>query len=175
VTVPGRTTARSDKVFDFLPGEGYLLGRPDLYGGVLTIVGPGDAGKTRFSIEFDLPPMDEPEAVALFIERSRAVRSAVDDSPAVHELIRRLDGLPLDKSKSGATRRARRPVAKSRLQATDLQARHEKSPAGGKVGPCLRVPRIRLLGPTVESTFRVGNKQHRGAGNPAVSDARHGT
>src|SRR5207244_5966984 len=33
--------------------------------------------------------------VTLFIERGQAVRSEVGDSPAVHELIRRLDGLPL--------------------------------------------------------------------------------
>ena len=46
-------------------------------------------------IEFDLPPLDEPEAARLFVERARAVRADVVDSPAVHELILRLDGLPL--------------------------------------------------------------------------------
>ena len=45
--------------------------------------------------EFDLPPMDEGDAVTLFIERAQAVRADVDDSLAVHELIRHLDGLPL--------------------------------------------------------------------------------
>ena len=45
--------------------------------------------------EFDLPPMDEGDAVALFLERAHSVRTDVGDSPAVHELIRRLDGLPL--------------------------------------------------------------------------------
>ena len=45
--------------------------------------------------EFDLPPMDEGDAVTLFIERAQAVRADIGDSPAVHELIRRLDGLPL--------------------------------------------------------------------------------
>ena len=45
--------------------------------------------------EFDLPPMDEGDAVTLFIERAQAVRADVGDSLAVHELIRRLDGLPL--------------------------------------------------------------------------------
>jgi predicted ATPase/class 3 adenylate cyclase len=45
--------------------------------------------------EFDLPPMDESDAVTLFIERAQAIRGDVGDSPAVHELIRRLDGLPL--------------------------------------------------------------------------------
>ena len=45
--------------------------------------------------EFDLPPMDESDAVTLFLERAQAIRSDVGDSPVVHELIRRLDGLPL--------------------------------------------------------------------------------
>src|SRR3954447_16914627 len=45
--------------------------------------------------EFDLPPMDERDAVTLFIERAQAVRPDVGDSHAVRELIRRLDGLPL--------------------------------------------------------------------------------
>ncbi len=45
--------------------------------------------------EFDLPPMDETDAVTLFLERAQAIRADVGDSPAVHELIRRLDGLPL--------------------------------------------------------------------------------
>ena len=46
-------------------------------------------------VEFDLPPMDESDAVTLFIERAQAVRPDVGDSHAVRELIRRLDGLPL--------------------------------------------------------------------------------
>ncbi|MGZ8688159.1 MAG: ATP-binding protein, partial [Gaiellaceae bacterium] len=49
------------------------------------------AGETQF----DLPPMDERDAVALFLERARAVRPGLADAPVVHELVRRLDGLPL--------------------------------------------------------------------------------
>jgi len=45
--------------------------------------------------EFDLPPMGELDAVTLFLERAQSIRVDVGDSPAVHELIRRLDGLPL--------------------------------------------------------------------------------
>jgi predicted ATPase len=45
--------------------------------------------------EFDLPPMGEIDAVALFLQRAQAIRADVSDSTAVHELIRRLDGLPL--------------------------------------------------------------------------------
>ena len=46
-------------------------------------------------VELDLPPMIEADAVTLFLERAQAIRPDVGDSPAVHELIRRLDGLPL--------------------------------------------------------------------------------
>ena len=45
--------------------------------------------------EFDLPPMDENDAVTLFVERAQAVRADVGDSLAAHELVRQLDGLPL--------------------------------------------------------------------------------
>ena len=45
--------------------------------------------------EFDLAPMVERDAVTLFVERAQAVRPDVVDSPAIHELVRRLDGLPL--------------------------------------------------------------------------------
>jgi predicted ATPase/class 3 adenylate cyclase len=45
--------------------------------------------------EFDLPPLDDGDAVTLFIERAQAVRPDIGDSPALHELVRRLDGLPL--------------------------------------------------------------------------------
>ena len=45
--------------------------------------------------EFDLPPMGEIDATALFLERAQAVRPDVADSLAVLELVRRLDGLPL--------------------------------------------------------------------------------
>jgi predicted ATPase/class 3 adenylate cyclase len=49
------------------------------------------AGET----ELDLPPLDEADGVALFLERAHAVRRDVVETPAVHELVRRLDGLPL--------------------------------------------------------------------------------
>ncbi len=46
-------------------------------------------------VELDLPPMEEVDAVTLFLERAQAIRADIGDSPAVHELIHRLDGLPL--------------------------------------------------------------------------------
>ncbi|MDH4178854.1 MAG: adenylate/guanylate cyclase domain-containing protein, partial [Thermoleophilia bacterium] len=49
------------------------------------------AGET----ELDLPPLGEEDGVALFLERAHAVRPDLADSPAIHELVRRLDGLPL--------------------------------------------------------------------------------
>ena len=45
--------------------------------------------------EFELPPLNEREAVELFVERAQAVQPDFAESPAVSELIRRLDGLPL--------------------------------------------------------------------------------
>ena len=45
--------------------------------------------------ELDLPPMEESEAVSLFLDRARALRPDVTDSPPVRDLVRRLDGLPL--------------------------------------------------------------------------------
>ena len=46
-------------------------------------------------LEFDLPPLPDDEATALFLERARASRPELEESPALHELCRRLDGLPL--------------------------------------------------------------------------------
>jgi predicted ATPase/class 3 adenylate cyclase len=45
--------------------------------------------------QLDLPPMGETDAVRLFLERAQSIRSEIVDTPAVHELARRLDGLPL--------------------------------------------------------------------------------
>jgi predicted ATPase/class 3 adenylate cyclase len=45
--------------------------------------------------QLDLPPLDEDEGVELFLDRAHAVRPDLPDAPAVHELVRRLDGLPL--------------------------------------------------------------------------------
>jgi predicted ATPase/class 3 adenylate cyclase len=45
--------------------------------------------------EFDLPPLEEREAVTLFIERASAVRAGLEADDAVSALCRRLDGLPL--------------------------------------------------------------------------------
>jgi predicted ATPase/class 3 adenylate cyclase len=46
-------------------------------------------------VELDLPPLVGDEAVALFVERARAVRPDTTATPAVGELCERLDGLPL--------------------------------------------------------------------------------
>ena len=45
--------------------------------------------------QFDLAPMAEDDAVKLFLARAQVLRPDIVDSPAVHELIVRLDGLPL--------------------------------------------------------------------------------
>jgi predicted ATPase/class 3 adenylate cyclase len=46
-------------------------------------------------IELDLPPLAEPEAIAFFVERARAVRPDVEATASVAELCERLDRLPL--------------------------------------------------------------------------------
>jgi predicted ATPase/class 3 adenylate cyclase len=46
-------------------------------------------------VELDLPPLSELEAVALFLERARAVRPEIEQTAAVAELCNRLDRLPL--------------------------------------------------------------------------------
>ena len=45
--------------------------------------------------EFDLPPLEEGEAIELFLTRARAVRPGTDRSNAVTEICSRLDRLPL--------------------------------------------------------------------------------
>ncbi|MBA3842097.1 MAG: adenylate/guanylate cyclase domain-containing protein [Actinobacteria bacterium] len=45
--------------------------------------------------EFDLQPMDEADAIALFLERAQAIRPEIADAAPVRELIHRLDRLPL--------------------------------------------------------------------------------
>ena len=46
-------------------------------------------------VEYALEPFPEADAVAFFVERARTVRRDVEADEAVHEICRRLDGLPL--------------------------------------------------------------------------------
>jgi predicted ATPase len=46
-------------------------------------------------LELDLPPLEDEDAVTLFVERARAVRADVERTDTVDELCRRLDHLPL--------------------------------------------------------------------------------
>jgi predicted ATPase/class 3 adenylate cyclase len=45
--------------------------------------------------ELDLPPLEDVDAISLFLARGRAVRPDLVETPAVDELVRRLDRLPL--------------------------------------------------------------------------------
>jgi predicted ATPase len=69
------------------------------------------AGEQRFPVD----PLPDEDAVALFVERARAVDPAFDPSPAVAEICRRLDGLPLALELAAART--------SMLSAEDLLAR----------------------------------------------------
>jgi predicted ATPase/class 3 adenylate cyclase len=44
---------------------------------------------------YPIEPLPDHDATALFVERAQAVRPGFHSSPAVHEICRRLDGLPL--------------------------------------------------------------------------------
>jgi predicted ATPase/class 3 adenylate cyclase len=60
-------------------------------------------------VELDLPPLGGDEAVALFVERARAVRPDIGVTPAVDELCRRLDRLPLALELAAARTKALSP------------------------------------------------------------------
>jgi predicted ATPase len=51
--------------------------------------------RIRGEVELDLPPLAEGEAVTLFLDRARAVRPDIAETPAVSEVCRRVDRLPL--------------------------------------------------------------------------------
>ncbi len=51
--------------------------------------------RVQGEVELELPPLADDEAVALFLERARAVRADAAETPAVGQICRRLDCLPL--------------------------------------------------------------------------------
>ena len=59
------------------------------------VVTSREALRIQGETEFDLPPLSESEAVALFIARARAVRPDLEEDDAVGALCARLDRLPL--------------------------------------------------------------------------------
>jgi predicted ATPase/class 3 adenylate cyclase len=59
----------------------------------------------------DLPPLAEDEAVALFLGRARAILPELEETPAVDELCRRLDRLPLAIELAAARTRLLAPEA----------------------------------------------------------------
>lgn len=72
-------------------------------------------GEQRFTVE----PLPDSDAITLFVERARAVDPAFSPSPAVGEICRRLDGLPLGLELAAAR--------VSLLSADDLLARLDRS------------------------------------------------
>jgi predicted ATPase len=60
-------------------------------------------------VELDLPPLVGQEAVALFVERARAIRPDAEATPAVEELCERLDRLPLALELAAARTKVLRP------------------------------------------------------------------
>jgi predicted ATPase/class 3 adenylate cyclase len=54
-----------------------------------------EALRIQGEVELDLPPLAANDAMTLFLQRARAVRSETEETPAVSELCARLDHLPL--------------------------------------------------------------------------------
>jgi predicted ATPase/class 3 adenylate cyclase len=51
--------------------------------------------RVRGEVQYALEPLAGPDAVRLFVERARASGALLEETETVHELCRRLDGLPL--------------------------------------------------------------------------------
>jgi predicted ATPase/class 3 adenylate cyclase len=130
-----QSVGSSDGVADFLRGRTALLlldnleqvleAAPDLAellretSGVKLLVTSREplnlAGEQRFPVD----PLSDDDAITLFIERARAVDPGFSASPAVAEICRRLDGLPLALELAAAR--------VSVLSAEDLAARLERA------------------------------------------------
>jgi predicted ATPase/class 3 adenylate cyclase len=91
-----RTHAVVDNVEHLLPGAVRPLA--EVVGAapaLRLVVTSREALRIQGEHELDLPPLADQEAVALFVERARAVGRELETTEAVRELCRRLDGLPL--------------------------------------------------------------------------------
>ena len=134
-TTIAQSIGSSDGVADFLRGrkalllldnlEQVLAAAPDLAdllretSGVKLLATSREplnlAGEQRFPVD----PLPDDDAIALFLERARAIDPGFSTSPAVAEICRRLDGLPLALELAAAR--------VSVLSAEDLASRLERA------------------------------------------------
>ncbi len=107
------------------------------------------AGEQRFPVD----PLPDTDAITLFIERARAVDPGFSSSPAVGEICRRLDGLPLALELAAAR--------VSLLSAEDLVSRLERS-LPLLTGGARDVPeRQRTLRATIEWSYELLEEEER--------------
>jgi predicted ATPase/class 3 adenylate cyclase len=91
-----RTHVLCDNLEHLLPDAARPLGELAAVAPALRLfVTSREALRVQGEHEFDLPPLEEDEAVELFLARARAVRQGVERSSAVTALCSRLDRLPL--------------------------------------------------------------------------------
>jgi predicted ATPase/class 3 adenylate cyclase len=91
-----RTHVLCDNVEHLLPDAARPLGELAAVAPTLRLVVTSrEALRVQGEHEFDLPPLADGEAVALFCERAQAVRPDIEATEAVQRLCERLDRLPL--------------------------------------------------------------------------------
>ena len=91
-----RTHILVDNVEHLLPDAARSLGELVAAAPALRVLASSrEALRIAGEVELDLAPLSESEAVSLFVERARAVRSDLEPSAAVSLLCERLDRLPL--------------------------------------------------------------------------------
>jgi predicted ATPase/class 3 adenylate cyclase len=91
-----RTHVVCDNLEHLLPGAARPLGELVRAAPELRLLATSrEALHVQGEHEFDLPPLADSEAVALFCERAQAVRPDIEETEAVRRLCERLDRLPL--------------------------------------------------------------------------------
>jgi predicted ATPase len=91
-----RTHVVVDNVEHLLPDVARPLGElAKAVPAIRLVVTSREALRVTGEHELDLPPLVDDDAVALFLERARAVRTDIEATDAVHRICERLDRLPL--------------------------------------------------------------------------------
>jgi predicted ATPase len=108
-------------------------------------------GEQRYPVD----PLPEHDAVALFVERARSVEPTFEPDPAVHEICRRLDGLPLAIELAAA----RVNVLDSASLAARLEQRLSLLTGGARDAP----ERQRTLRATIEWSHELLDVEDQGA------------
>ena len=103
--------------------------------------------------ELPVPPLSESEAVELFTDRARAVRPGFDPDPAVADICRRLDHLPLALELAAARAKV--------LSAVELVGRLERAMPVLIGGPTDRPERHRTLEGAIDWSYQLLGTRER--------------